>query len=101
MAYTIAWRMGPQVLDVTFSGEVTESDLIYSSEAITDLLAFADAPVHILYNGLDVQDFPRSMIVLKRVLRRFCALPSMGWLFFVGFNTPDLRYVGNAIMQVK
>ena len=100
MTYTISWHIPARVVHVLFTDDVTETDLIDSSEDLYSLLVQSEVPVHILYNGTGIVDFPDRMTTVKRALRRFTCHPAMGWLIFAGFSTPDLRYVSNAIMQV-
>lgn len=100
MPYTISWHLQNHVLHVQFTGDVTEIDLVDSSADLHSMLSTCATPVHIVYNGIHILDYPNSMAAVKQALRHFCLLPAMGWLIFTGFNAPDTSLVGSAVMQV-
>lgn len=102
MPYKTFWHKPDKVVYAEVIGNFTEAELLEVSQQIRDdYLETGVKPVHVICDARSISEYPRNVLVIRRASEIYLKHPSMGWVIFIGFDNPLVRFLSNAVAQIS
>lgn len=102
MPYKTFWHKPDKIVFSEVIGNFTEAELMEVSQQIRDeYLAKGIKPVHVICDARSITEYPRNVMMIRRASEIYLKHPSMGWVIFIGFDNPLVRFLSNAVAQIS
>lgn len=86
MSILESWLIENRIILIHTEGNVSLADVKASNERLYLMLNTVSAPVHIIFDGTQMQSHPLNVIELKQTLT-FLEHENIGWMVTVGMNS--------------
>lgn len=100
MAHTTEWYLENRIILTEFSETLTIEGLVANDSVILDMVQGGQAPVHLVIDVRQLDEFPTNISKIRNSARRYLMLDNMGWMVVVGFDNPIIRFLSSVITQM-
>lgn len=101
MAYNNSWLLEDRIVHSYVYGKSTADDVIAFSEDLYEkFLMNSGQPIHIIFDSTELISMPYSVKNLNEAVRAVYSHENLGWVVFVGLNSPMMRMIIAVVSQV-
>ncbi len=100
MGYTINWYLHRRVCLVDLEGSVSFDEARRIDECIKEFFEQGQSPVHLVVNSVRMTSYPYHVMQIKES-STYLGHPACGWVFVVTPPHSLVRFLANAVVQVR